>query len=122
MLCNSAIAGNPDRVGSAGASQLLINPWARSSGLGGANIAWNLWITKLAPKGKEGNYMSVHMTLTGVRGVTAPFLGYLLESQVGFQGVSYLSVGMIFLATVLFATTIKSPRFLSKNNFEELQS
>ena len=32
-------AGNPDRVGSAGASQLLINPWARSSGWGGANIA-----------------------------------------------------------------------------------
>ena len=33
------LAGNPDRVGSAGASQLLINPWARSSGWGGANIA-----------------------------------------------------------------------------------
>ena len=32
-------AGNPDRVGSAGASQLLINPWARSSGWGGSNIA-----------------------------------------------------------------------------------
>ena len=32
-------AGNPDRVGSAGASQLLINPWARSSGMGGSNIA-----------------------------------------------------------------------------------
>lgn len=32
-------AGNPDRVGSSGASQLLINPWARSSGWGGSNIA-----------------------------------------------------------------------------------
>ena len=32
-------AGNPDRVGSAGASQLLINPWARSSGWGSSNIA-----------------------------------------------------------------------------------
>ena len=101
---------------------VVIGSALAGSVMGGANIAWNLWITKLAPKGKEGNYMSVHMTLTGVRGVTAPFLGYLLESQVGFQGVSYISVGMIFLATVLFATTIKSPRFLSKNNFEELQS
>jgi len=32
-------AGNIDRAGSAGASELLINPWARSSGWGGVNIA-----------------------------------------------------------------------------------
>ena len=32
-------AGNPDRVGSAGASQLLINPWSRTSGMGSSNIA-----------------------------------------------------------------------------------
>ncbi|XQP84622.1 MAG: hypothetical protein ACOJUL_01600 [Candidatus Pollutiaquabacter aromativorans] len=30
-------AGNPDRAGQAGASELLINPWARSNGWGGAN-------------------------------------------------------------------------------------
>ena len=35
----AANAGNEDRVGSAGASQLLINPWARSSAMGGAGIA-----------------------------------------------------------------------------------
>lgn len=32
-------AGDPARVGQAGASQLLINGWARSSGQGGANVA-----------------------------------------------------------------------------------
>ncbi len=32
-------AGNPDRAGSAGATQLLINPWARSAGWGLANMA-----------------------------------------------------------------------------------
>ena len=32
-------AGNPDRAGSAGATQLLINPWARSSGWVMANSA-----------------------------------------------------------------------------------
>ena len=35
----SVWAGNPDRAGSAGASQLLINPWAASNGLAGANMA-----------------------------------------------------------------------------------
>ncbi len=34
-----AQAGNPDRAGSAGATQLLMNPWARSSGWGLANSA-----------------------------------------------------------------------------------
>lgn len=32
-------AGNPDRIGEAGAAELLINPWARSSGWNGINIA-----------------------------------------------------------------------------------
>ncbi|MBL7963590.1 MAG: PorV/PorQ family protein [Flavobacteriales bacterium] len=39
LLVVSAQAGNPDRAGSAGATQLLINPWARSSGWGLANTA-----------------------------------------------------------------------------------
>ncbi len=33
------MAGNKDRSGQAGASELLINPWARSSGWGSANMA-----------------------------------------------------------------------------------
>ena len=34
-----AIAGNEDRAGQAGANELLINPWARTAGWGGCNIA-----------------------------------------------------------------------------------
>lgn len=42
LLCmpsKNIIAGNPDRAGQEGATQLLINPWARSSGWAGANVA-----------------------------------------------------------------------------------
>ncbi len=35
----AAQAGNDERRGTAGASELLINPWARSTGWGGVNIA-----------------------------------------------------------------------------------
>lgn len=35
----STFAGNPDRAGSAGASHILVNPWARSSGLGNSAMA-----------------------------------------------------------------------------------
>jgi len=44
-------AGNEDRSGQAGASELLINPWARSSGWGGANSG--------AVRGLESLYMNI---------------------------------------------------------------
>ncbi len=37
LLTNSVMAGNPERAGQAGATELLINPWARSSGWADAN-------------------------------------------------------------------------------------
>ena len=48
---NQTRAGNKDRTGQAGASELLINPWARSSGWGGVNVAH--------VKGLEGLYTNV---------------------------------------------------------------
>jgi hypothetical protein len=39
LLSGVLMAGNPDRAGSAGASQLLINPWSRSSGWALANTS-----------------------------------------------------------------------------------
>lgn len=39
IITSSLFAGNPQRAGSAGAPELLINPWARSSGWGSVNIA-----------------------------------------------------------------------------------
>ena len=47
----SADAGNKDRAGSAGASQLLINPWARSGGLANSNMA--------SIRGVESIYLNV---------------------------------------------------------------
>ncbi len=37
-VASFAFAGNPERTGQAGATQLLINSWGRSSGLNGINI------------------------------------------------------------------------------------
>ncbi|MFT5819007.1 MAG: hypothetical protein ACI8ZM_000229 [Crocinitomix sp.] len=38
-LSSAAFAGNGDRVGSAGATELLINPWARSAAWGDAGVS-----------------------------------------------------------------------------------
>lgn len=44
-------AGNKDRVGQAGAYELLINPWAKSNGLSASNIA--------NARGIEGSFLNV---------------------------------------------------------------
>ena len=51
MFAGNVFAGNKDRSGQAGASELLINPWARSSGWAGANIA--------GVRGLEGQFLNV---------------------------------------------------------------
>ena len=89
VMCGSALAG---------------------AGMGGASLAWTLWVTKLAPRGREKDYMSIHMALTGLRGATAPFAGYFLEEFIGFDGVSLVSTCLIIFASLVFATTLKHPR------------
>ncbi len=39
LMGHQAYAGNPQRAGSAGAAELLINPWARNTGWMGVNVA-----------------------------------------------------------------------------------
>lgn len=39
LWSSAAMAGNPQRVGQSGASELLINPWARSGGWDAVNVA-----------------------------------------------------------------------------------
>ena len=53
MLLTStfSIAGNKDRAGSAGASELLINPWAKSAGLGNSSTA--------TVRGLEASFLNV---------------------------------------------------------------
>jgi len=51
VLALPSMAGNSDRAGQAGATELLINPWARSSGFAGANTA--------SARGLEAQYLNV---------------------------------------------------------------
>lgn len=69
---------------------------------GGSSIAWSLWVTRVAPPGKEAAYMSAHVALTGVRGIVAPFLGYYLLSQIGFSKTAWISSGFLILSTICF--------------------
>ena len=77
---------------------------------GGASIAWSLWVMKIAPDGRESDYMGAHVFMTGIRGALAPFLGYFVVGLVGFNGVIYCSSFLILASVLIFLSEIKSPR------------
>ncbi len=79
-------------------------------GTGGGLIAWNLWVTKVAPADKLSAYLSVHTATTGLRGVAAPFIGYYLILHTSPTAVGWMGAGLILTSTLMFAALIKLPR------------
>lgn len=67
----------------------------------GGDVAWNLWVTKFAPPGQNSTYMSVHTFFTGLRGVTAPMLGFYISARFGFYPIIISSVSLIILASLI---------------------
>ena len=67
-------------VGAATGSFLLIflAAFARGAGFGGGSLAWNIGHNDFATSDKAGLYMTIHVTLTGVRGLIGSFFGMLL--------------------------------------------
>ena len=88
---------------------------------GGGGVMWTLWVTKVAPPDKVPAYMSVHMSLTGVRGVIAPFLGFYLLGHFTPSQVSYVAMGLIVLSMWGFAGAREELDRRSKA-FEKLNS
>jgi len=75
-------AGNEDRAGSAGASQLLVNPWCRSSALGDANVA---------------NSMGLEATFTNIAGLAQTDktqLKFNFTNWLGSAGIPFSSAGI----------------------------
>jgi MFS family permease len=77
---------------------------------GGGTMAWTLWVTKVAPTGRESSYMSVHTFFTGVRGVPAPFVGYWIITTLGPSLVGWTSVLFIGLSSLIFIFLAKDRR------------
>ena len=76
----------------------------------GGSIAWNLWVTKYAPPGKTGAYMSVHVSLTGIRGTLGPIIGYWVVGLIGARNIGIVSCTMMLVATLMLIPEIKHGR------------
>jgi hypothetical protein len=113
LTYGQSYAGNKDRAGEAGAGQLLINPWARSNGLGGANSAsltgleaqfWN--VGGLAhTKGSE----IIFSNTTWLKGTGTNIAAFGISQKLGENG------GVLGLSVVSFSygemeiTTVAQP-------------
>ena len=73
-------------------------------------MAWTLWVTRVAPTGRESSYMSIHSFFTGVRGVPAPFVGYWIISTLGPSQVGWTSAILIGLSCLIFVALAKDQR------------
>jgi hypothetical protein len=70
-------------------------------GFGGGVLAWNLGHQHFAPAHRDGEYMSVHVTLNGIRGVLAPLAAFWLIDA--FKLLE-LSTSWVFLICVAVNT------------------
>lgn len=67
----------------------------------GINIAWNMSSIFFAGKEDAAMYQSVHVTMTGVRGLIAPVLGLGLMHFFGYQVVFVVAAGFLASAAVI---------------------
>ena len=77
----------------------------------GADIAWSLWVTKLAPPNRVADYMSVHTFLTGIRGVIAPLVAFHFVTS--FSSGAMGTLGGISASLILTASLLLIPEFKS---------
>ena len=69
-------------------------------GYGGGVLAWNLGHQHFAPAHQDSLYMSVHVTLTGVRGIIGPYIGVLVYEWLRPTGDS----GWVFAISAALTT------------------
>jgi hypothetical protein len=70
---------------------------------GGGVLAWNLGHQHFAPAHQDALYMSVHVTLTGVRGIIGPYLGVLIYEGLRPSGHGGWVFGVSMLLTTVGA-------------------
>lgn len=99
-IAQQVLAGNPDRAGGAGFTQLLVNPYARSGGLMGANTA--------SVRGIE----SFQFNIAG--------LAYTAKTDIGISRSIYLQGTDVFINNITLAQALGSGNVigLSFNSFD----
>ena len=79
------------------------------SGAGG-DVAWSLWVTKIAPPDRVADYMAVHTFFTGLRGVVAPTLAFYAAERFSIEAIGWGCALLIVLANLVLWPEIRARR------------
>lgn len=82
ISCSTAIAGNEDRVGSAGATELLVNPWARTLSMGDAGVS--------CANGLEASFINI----AGLSGTEKTQIKFNRTNWMGQAGIALNAAGI----------------------------
>lgn len=97
MTC-ALIAGQTNIMGFLFAASIF-----RGIAFGGGALAWNLGHLQFVKADKSQDYMSIHVTLTGLRGLTAPFVGVAIYNTLETRHPG--SGSWVFALTLAITTT-----------------
>lgn len=98
-------------------SMVAMSRFFEGLGRGGGAIGWNLGHLHFAEPAKAEIYMGAHVFLTGIRGLTAPFIGTWLYSNFG-PAVFLVSAALGFSGMLTFRSLVG--REVSKAVSDEL--
>jgi MFS family permease len=73
----------------------------------GGDVAWGLWVTKVAPPAHVTDYMAVHTFSTGIRGVLAPICAFQAVQTWSPAAMGWFAAGMILAACGLLIPEIR---------------
>jgi len=93
-----------------------------SYGLFAATMAllWFIGSAYFCKKEEAANYQSIHLTLTGVRGLIAPLLGVFFYQLIGFTGAFLIGILFLLLAILVMYRSMKKDK--KNKNFIPSQS
>lgn len=74
----------------------------------GGNVIWSLWVTRFAQEDKVGEYMSVHSSLTGVRGVLAPIIAFSVAGAMGPGPVALAGGLLVVVASLMLIPELRA--------------
>lgn len=72
----------------------------------GGDVAWGLWVTKVAPPGRVADYMSVHTFFTGIRGIFAPMAAFHLCQRFSMPVLGLGSAALIAIPSLMLLPEI----------------
>lgn len=86
---------------------LALGAAAFGAAIAGGDLAWSLWVTKLAPPDKVADYMSVHTFFTGTRALVAPFVGFYAAARLPMGTLGWICAALILAASLLLLPEVR---------------